>query len=328
MNVLPSLQEPHVAVVGGGYMGTGMAQVFALCGRSVFLCDVTEELARAAAERAVNEAAKYEQAGLFPEGSSEAIRERVSPAASLENAVADAEYIAEVVPERRDVKREVLERISAANQESVITSNTSAIPISELQRWVLNPERFAGAHWMNPAPFVPCVEVIAGGLTSEETLTFVTDLMFIAGKQPVRVSDVAGFVANRLQFALFQEAARMVDDGVATPQVIDEVVTGSFGFRLPFIGPFRAADMAGLDVYVGAYESLEAAFGERFKPPAALTSLVNEGLLGIKTQGGFTVSSGTNIEHLLAYRNAAYSGLTQLKNHLRSAPAAPTRNDK
>lgn len=303
----------RIAIVGGGYMGTGMAQVFALNGHSVVVCDATEQLSEAAVERANAEAARYERAQLFPPGAVEAVRTNVAAASSLTEGVASADYVAEVVTERRDVKRQVLEQISEANHHGVITSNTSAIPIGELQQWVRNPERFAGAHWMNPAPFVPCVELIAGELTSEAAMRYTAELIGASGKHPVRVSDSAGFVANRLQFALFQEAVRMVDEGVATPQTIDDVVTSSFGFRLPFIGPFLAADMAGLDVYVGAYESLEAAFGERFSPPAALMTRVNKDMLGVKTGAGFAVSKETPIEELLAYRDGGFHGLAQLK---------------
>ena len=310
-----------IVIVGSGYMGGGMAQCFILAGYECAIADIDKETAHAAKVRLVHEARAYELDGLFESGSADVIEQRLVPADSIEDAVGDADYIAEVVSENLAAKEQVFGRISAAARiDTVITSNTSAIPISVLAEFVVNPERFLGAHWMNPAPFVPCVEVIPIEQTSESVTAGVEHLLQSLGKVTTRVSDVAGFVANRLQFALFQESMRMVDEGSATPELIDEVVRNSFGFRLPFFGPFAGADMAGLDVYVGAYESLSKAYGERYAVPASLVERVESGNLGLKSGGGFTGMDTLQREEIARYRNRAYAALAKLREEIGPPP--------
>ena len=311
----------EIAVIGSGYMGGGMAQVFTMAGYNCVVADATAELAHASVERLLSEARSFEKQGLFPAGSRDQIAARLSAAESIEDAVAKADYIAEVVSERMDVKDSVLARISgAAPSSAIIASNTSAIPIEILAASVELPDRFVGVHWMNPAPFVPTVEIIPSSHTSPEVMDKTEELIKGLGKVTSRVSDVAGFVANRLQFALFQEAVRMVEEGASTPELIDEVVSNSFGFRLPFFGPFAGADMAGLDVYVGAYESLSKAYGERYAAPKLLSDRVAQGDLGIKTGGGFRGMDPSRINEIVSYRNRAYTALAKLKEELGPFP--------
>ncbi len=313
----------RIAVVGAGYMGGGMAQVFAMSGYSCVLADADAPTAEAARERLVREAEDFEAQGLFPPGSASAIGSGLSAAESIEEAVAGADYIAEVVPERSDIKADVLARICAScGADAVIASNTSAIPIESLAAHVTRPERFLGVHWMNPAPFVPGVELIPSTSTSPEVLDSAETLIAGLGKIPVRVADQTGFIANRLQYALFQEASRMVEEGLATPRQVDEVVSNSFGFRLPFFGPFAIADMAGLDVYAGGYASFAAAYGDRFAVPRMLTDRVAAGDHGLKTGGGFTGMDASRAAEIIAYRNRAYAALAQLKTDLGKVPGA------
>jgi 3-hydroxybutyryl-CoA dehydrogenase len=173
---------------------------------------------------------------------------------------------------------------------------------------------------MNPAPFIPGVELIATEDTSAEVLASVDRLIRRAGKKPARVSDSPGFVANRLQFALFKEAVLMVEEGLATAEQIDLVVSNAFGFRLALFGPFAIADMAGLDVYGASYDSLAAEYGERLAAPQALTDLVENGHLGLKSGGGFLDIPASNQVELLEYRDMAYARLSQLRAELGAAP--------
>lgn len=310
-----------IAVVGSGYMGGGIAQAFALGGYSCVISDASFEIAERGRERLVGEAKKFEDDGLFPKGSAVQIAQNISSATSIEEAVQGAFYVAEVVPEDRFIKAEVLRRISnSAESSTIIGSNTSAISITELSAAVEHPERFLGVHWMNPAPFVPCVEIIASSHTSSSVIDLAEDLITSLGKITSRASDSAGFVANRLQFALFREAALLVEEGVAEPADIDEIVSNSFGFRLPFFGPFAIADMAGLDVYAGAYESLERGFGSRFSAPKALTSLVSKENLGTKTGRGFSSYDPETARARVDYRNRAYVLLAKLRNDLGPRP--------
>lgn len=311
----------NACIVGSGYMGGGISQSLALSGCSVVVADVDESTARASLDRIVLETAQYEAVGLFAEGSTEIIRNRITAAASIENAVAGADYVAEVVTERIDVKESVLNRISLnASGAAVIATNTSALKIADLERFVDLPGRFLGVHWMNPAPFVPGVEIIPGTHTEDKVLASVQRLMSRAGKVAIIVPDTPGFVANRLQFALHKEASRMVEEGLVSPFELDQVVSNSFGFRLAFFGPFAIADMAGLDVYADAYRSMEAAFGERFETPTSLLNAVGQGNYGVKHGHGLTGLDESMQQVIAEYRNRAYSALSALKSEIGPVP--------
>jgi 3-hydroxybutyryl-CoA dehydrogenase len=310
-----------IAVVGSGYMGGGIAQVLALSGRDVVLSDVDAAKAGAARVRLLDEARRFVDTGLFDPGSVEILEQRLRVADSIESAVADVDYVTEAVFEDRTVKADALRRISrAARADTVIGTNTSAIPIGELAESVERPERFLGVHWMNPAPFVPAIELIATPHTSEDAIARVEAMVTEAGKAPARVADSPGFVANRLQFALYKEAVRIVDEGLATPSQIDTVVSNAFGFRLALFGPFAIADMAGLDVYAASYESLATEYGERLAAPERLRKTVEEGNLGIKSGRGFLDIPSEDVAALLAYRDAAYRRLSVLRRELGAAP--------
>lgn len=309
------------AVVGSGYMGGGIAQVLALHGYNVMLGDIDGETAESARVRLVQQARNFEADGLIPEAASNLVEGNLVAAASIEEAVAAADYIAEAVPERPDLKGVILRRVSAAAPpHAIIGTNTSAIPIGDLAVSVTRPERFLGVHWMNPAPFIPGVELIPGQDTDPAVLDRVEELIRSLGKAPVRVADTPGFVANRLQFALYKEAARIVEEGVANPDQIDAVVSNTFGFRLALFGPFAIGDMAGLDVYESAYRTLEKAYGERFAAPEALVVTVDEGNIGLKSGHGFLDIDPAKKAALLAYRDNAYARLSQLRADLGEAP--------
>jgi 3-hydroxybutyryl-CoA dehydrogenase len=311
----------RVAVVGSGYMGGGIAQVLALAGAEVHLADVDAATAEAARRRLIDQAGAFERAGLFAAGSAERIDAGLRSAESIEAAVAAADYVTEAVPEVREIKLAALERISrAAAPATVIGSNTSAIPIAELQAAVEVPERFLGVHWMNPAPFVPGVELIPTPVTDPAAVETARALLVAAGKRPAQVADSPGFVANRLQFALYREALLMVEEGLATAEQIDTIVANTFGFRLALFGPFAIGDMAGLDVYDAAFATLERAYGPRLSAPASLREQVAAGRLGTKAGGGFLDIPAGDVPPLLDYRDRAYAALSALRTELGAAP--------
>jgi 3-hydroxybutyryl-CoA dehydrogenase len=319
MTSQPPLVE--TAVVGSGYMGGGIAQVLALAGYRVHLGDIDAATAEAARVRLVAQSRVFETEGLFRPGSAATIDANLVAANSIEDAVASAGYITEAVPEILELKLAILARIAvAAGPAAIIGSNTSAIPINTLAVAVRDPGRFLGVHWMNPAPFIPGVELIPTEQTSAETIDTTEALIGSLGKLSARVSDTPGFVANRLQFALYHEAARIVDEGIATPTQIDDVVSNTFGFRLALFGPFAIGDMAGLDVYSGSYKTLEAAYGERFAAPKALEELVGAGNIGLKSGHGFLDIAEGDRTALLKYRDNAYARLLQLRVELGPPP--------
>ncbi|MGP9785230.1 3-hydroxyacyl-CoA dehydrogenase family protein [Glutamicibacter sp. 287] len=312
-----------VAIIGSGYMGGGIGQVLALAGARVALADTSAEVAQKNLERLLAESVDFEARGLFPEGATEILKQNLSAAASLEEAVAGAQFIEEAVPEILSIKHDILRQISAAaDPEAVIGSNTSTISIGDMATAVSNPERFLGVHFSNPSPFIPGVEIIPHEGTSQATIDAAVGYVEATGKETAVVKDVTGFVLNRLQYALFHEATQLVEDGVASAEAIDTLVRTTFGFRLPFFGPFAIADMAGLDVYNFCYTSLQTDFPERFATPGILTEKIEAGKLGTKSGGGFLDVPAEKLPELIAYRNEAYVKMGQLLKELGPAPVA------
>jgi 3-hydroxybutyryl-CoA dehydrogenase len=315
------MSNRNIAVVGSGYMGGGIAQVLALAGARVALADVSAEIAQSNYERLLKESDEFVAAGLFPDNATDLLKENLWAAKDIEEAVAGAEYIEEAVPEILEIKHATLGRISAAARpEAIIGSNTSTISIAKLAEVVDNPERFLGVHFSNPAPFIPGVEVIPHEGTSEATIQAARSIVGETGKETATVKDVTGFVLNRLQYALFHEAAQVVEEGIATAEDVDTLVRTTFGFRLPFFGPFAIADMAGLDVYAFCYKSLQTGFPERFATPKILQEKVDAGQLGTKTGSGFLDVPADRTAALVAYRNKAYVAMQKLIEELGPAP--------
>ncbi|MEV4686291.1 3-hydroxyacyl-CoA dehydrogenase family protein [Microbacterium sp. LWH3-1.2] len=310
-----------VAVVGSGYMGGGIAQVLALAGRDVVLADASAELAHSNRERLIREADDYGRRGIFPPDAADRVAERVSASTSIEEAVADVDLVEEAVPEILELKHETLRRISeSCRADTLIGSNTSTISIGTLAQAVEDPTRFLGVHFSNPATFIPGVEVIPHAETDPSAVERIVELLGECGKVGVPISDVTGFVLNRLQYALFSEAARLVDEGVATPEAVDLIARTTFGFRLPFFGPFAIADIAGLDVYEFCYRSLHEAYPERFTSPGILNERVERGEKGVKSGRGFLATAPDRAPALAAYRDEAYAALSALLRELGRAP--------
>ncbi|WP_285723949.1 3-hydroxyacyl-CoA dehydrogenase family protein [Psychromicrobium xiongbiense] len=318
------MKDLTIAVVGSGYMGGGIAQVLALAGATVRIADISAEIAQSNYERLVTEARQFVADGLFPADAVERIEANLSPAASIEAAVEGADFIEEAVPEKLEIKHATLARISAAARpDAIIGSNTSTILIGSMAGAVTNPERFLGVHFSNPAPFIPGVEIIPHEGTNSEILPFVEEIVAATGKETARVKDSTGFVLNRLQYALFHEAAQIVEEGIVTAEGLDTIVRTTFGFRLPFFGPFAIGDMAGLDVYAFCYESLQTRWPERFSTPASLQKLVDEGKFGTKSGAGYLDVPADRTPELVAYRNKAYVAMKKLVDELGPAPIHP-----
>lgn len=310
-----------IAVVGSGYMGGGIAQVLALAGHTVRIADVSAEIAASNRARLIAETEQFVADGLFPADAVARVDAHLSAAASIEEAVATADFIEEAVPEKIEIKHATLRRISeAARPDAIIGSNTSTILIESLAEAVVGPERFLGVHFSNPAPFIPGVELIPHPTTGEHAIQVGEAVVAATGKQSARVKDSTGFVLNRLQYALFEEAAKIADEGIASPDDIDTIVRTTFGFRLPFFGPFAIADMAGLDVYAFCFESLQTRWPERFATPASLQQHVDAGELGTKSGAGYLEVPADRTPELVAYRNKAYVAMQKLLDDLGPAP--------
>ena len=305
-----------VAVVGAGTMGLGVAECFAAAGIGVRLTDATPDLTRQAKERLVERARGHAAAGLLADEAAGRV-EAVETADSAAEAASGVDLVFEAVPEDMDLKRETLSACSgAAPSEAVIVSNTSSLPINDLAAFVERPEGFCGMHWFNPPEWTPGVEVIPARATAAETVERVVEFLRGVGKRPAVVGDGPGFVANRIQNALFLEAVRCVEEGLASPQEVDEVVRSCFGFRLPFFGPFQIADMAGLDVYESVLGILEEGLGGRFEAPDMLRELVARGRTGTKSGAGFLEYTEEERDRLLLERDRRYAALNDLLEKL------------
>jgi 3-hydroxybutyryl-CoA dehydrogenase len=296
-------------------MGLGVAECFAAAGIGVVLTDATPDLTRQAKDRLVGRARGHAEAGLLSEGTAERVG-AIETADDVAAAVGGAELVFEAVPEDLGLKEEILGSCSEAAREAVIVSNTSSLPINDLAAFVDGPGRFCGMHWFNPPEWTPGVEVIPAAATEEEVVTRVVEFLRSIGKRPAVVGDGPGFVANRIQNALFLEAVRCVEEGLASPQEVDEVVRSCFGFRLPFFGPFQIADMAGLDVYENVLDVLKDGLGERFEAPEALRDLVARGRTGTKSAAGFLQYTDQERERLLLERDRRYAALNELLEDL------------
>jgi 3-hydroxybutyryl-CoA dehydrogenase len=316
----------NAAIIGAGTMGLGVAEAFAAAGIRTRISDETPELTRQAKDRLVERVRRHAEAGLLAAEVIDRVA-AVEVADDMPGAVRDVDLVFEAVPEDPGLKHDVLAVCAgAASSEAVIVSNTSSLPMDELAKSVEHPERFLGMHWFNPPEWTPGVEVIPTAVTDPEVVERVVEFLRTIGKRPAVVASGPGFVANRIQNALFLEALSCVEEGLASPEEVDEVVRSSFGFRLPFFGPFQIADMAGLDVYVSVLETLEKGLGDRFEPPVALRELVEQGRTGTKSGAGFRTYSDEERDRLLLERDRRYAALNELLERL--PPVEAGRNDK
>lgn len=308
-------------------MGLGVAEALAAAGVSVRITDATPELTRKAKERLVERARGHEEAGLLAREAVDRVR-AVETSEGIADAIREVDLIFEAVPENLELKHETFATISdIAPSEAVIASNTSSLPIDELASSVVRPERFLGLHWFNPPEWTPGVEVIPSSETDQGVAERIVEFLLYIGKRPVIVKSSPGFIANRIQMALFREALSCVEEGLATPEEVDEVVRGCFGFRLPFFGPFQIADMAGLDVYVNVFETLESGLGERFHPPEILRDMVEHGRTGTKSGEGFFEYSDEQRDRLLVERDRRYAALGELIERLPPLESASKEGD-
>jgi 3-hydroxybutyryl-CoA dehydrogenase len=302
-----------MAVIGAGRMGLGIAESFLMAGLDVVFAEVTPERAQGSPARLEERMRGHADAGLIAEDAVARIATQVRAAEDIADAVGDADLVIECVTEDVGVKEGVLRVCDEASQpDAILASNTSSLNIAVLSGFVARPERFLGMHWFNPPEWTPGVEVVLAPHTDRAVVDRVVALLRAIGKQPSVVAGGTGFIANRLQMAMFCEAARCVEEGLASPRDIDEVVRSCFGFRLPFFGPFQIADMAGLDVYEAVVEQHEQGLGERFRVPDALRKLVREGRCGTVAGGGFYDYEPGASERLLVERDRLYASLSGL----------------
>ena len=275
------MSKVRIAVVGAGLMGHGIAQVFALAGHDVTITDSHTPNLDTVKQRVA--------ANLRDLGDDENAVARITPVAAMADCVRDADYVVEAVLEDMPLKQKLFAEIEQhVRADTILASNTSVMPITEIMQGLKRRERALGAHWWNPPFLVPLVEVIGTQWTSPGAIDFTMKLHADAGKKPAHVKkDVPGFIGNRLQHALWREAVSLVENGICDAETVDAVIKASFGRRLAVLGPLENADLVGTDLSLAIHQTVLPAIDSRPGASPYLEKLVKDGKLGFKSGEGF-----------------------------------------
>ncbi len=287
----------NIAIIGAGLMGHGIAQVFAVKGYRVMLMDAVSEALPAAINNIRSNLTMMARKGIGSENDIATIIKRIHTTSDVKEAVEEAHFVVEAVKEDSALKQDLFADLdSYCGEEAVLATNTSVISITEIARKAKNKKRIIGTHFWNPPYLIPLVEVIRTKDTSDEVIKATIGLLESAGKHPVRVNrDVPGFVANRLQHALWREAISIVERGIADAATVDECIRFGPGMRLPILGPLENADMVGLDLVLAIHGYIFKHLEDSHEPSPLLKKLASGGSLGFKTGQGFQEWPGEKI---------------------------------
>jgi 3-hydroxybutyryl-CoA dehydrogenase len=294
-----------IGVLGAGRIGRQIALAFALGGCPVRLVDAKDGRPAGEAARTLADARReiardvglMVEEGLLTGGESAAVLGRIEERVGL-GALAGCDFVQEALPESVALKREELARVTAVvAADAVVASGSSTISPSDLGDAVTRPERFLVAHWLNPAHIIPLVDVVAGPRTAPATVEHTLALLERVGKTPVVCGDSPGFIGPRLQVLLMNEAVRLVEEGVATPEDVDRAFKAGMGFRYASIGIFEFIDWGGVDILYRASRYMTDALGDdRFRPARLVEEKMARNELGPKTGRGFFDYSGDRRE--------------------------------
>ena len=294
------------AAVGAGRMGRGIAIAFAYAGHRIALVDLRARSAegwqklRDEAHAEIRASlGSLAQLGAMPADQVEAIAARVElvDAANAAPALADAELVFEGVPETIDAKREVFAQLGRlCRDDTILTSTTSSILVTQLAPQVPRPGRFLNMHWLNPAYLIPVVELSTHPGTDPAVLARVHAIMEAIGKRPVVCGAAPGYIVPRLQALIMNEAARMIEEGVATAEQIDTATRYGLGLRFAALGVVEFIDVGGCDILHHASREMSASIdAARYAAPAIVGEMVEQGRLGLKTGSGFYDYAGRDL---------------------------------
>ncbi|MCE8008217.1 3-hydroxybutyryl-CoA dehydrogenase [Aestuariivita sp.] len=317
-----------IAAVGAGRMGRGIAVAFAYSGHPVRLIDAKPRDAADAARLADEARAEIRATltmmagfGLLERAEIDGMLSRVTHFShdALAEGLAGARFIFEGVPETMEVKAEAFARISAhADPSAIIASTTSTILSNDLQPLVTHPGRFLNAHWLNPAFLVPLVELSPGTATAPKATQALKDLLERIGKVPVICAPSPGYIVPRIQVLAMNEAARMVEDGVATAEDIDTATRYGFGFRFAVLGLLEFIDWGGGDILYYASRYMADATGEdRFAAPRIIGENMEQRRTGLRDGQGFLDYDGMDIA---AYQQGRLDAFAAMLRHLGKMP--------
>ena len=277
-----------ISIFGAGTMGHGIAQIMAQQGYKVLLGDIKQELLDTAFDRVRKSLQKLVEKERIGQDEAEKTLSMITRTTDMEELAKGADFLIEAIPERLDAKKELFRQLdNFCGEETLFASNTSTLSITELASATQRPEKFIGMHFFNPVPLMNIVEIVTGLLTSDETTEITRKLVLKLNKEPIIVKDSPGFASSRLGVALFLEASRMLEEGIASAEDIDKAMRLGYAHRM---GPFETCDLVGLDARLNNINALyEATRDPAWKPPQLLKQLVNAGYLGKKpgSKGGY-----------------------------------------
>ncbi len=279
------MEIKNIMVIGAGQMGSGIAQVAATAGYSVILNDIKEDFVQKGLGIIEKNLNRSVEKGRIDEGKKEEILKNIRISTSLQDA-SDADVVIEAIVENIDIKASVFKDLDKfCPEHTILATNTSSLPITEIAAFTERPEKVIGMHFMNPVPVMKLVEIIKGLATSDETFDVIEDLSKKMGKVPVEVNDAPGFVSNRVLCPMINEAAYTVYEGIATPEAVDQVM--KLGMNHP-MGPLALGDLIGLDTVLAIMEVLHEGFGDsKYRPCPLLRKYVAAGWYGRKSGRGF-----------------------------------------
>ena len=274
----------HIAVIGAGLMGHGIALTMARAGHDVTVTD-----SMPAALEALHERVRESLASVVNDTvETDAILSRISTATTVADCVAQADAVFEAAPEKLALKQSIFAEVEAnAADHAILASNTSVIQISKIMGGLSTRSRALGTHWWNPPHMIPLVEVVKTKWTEPGVAQAMFDLLESAGKKPVMVEkDVPGFIGNRLQHALWREAISLVENGICSAKAVDDVVKASFGRRLAVLGPIENADLVGLELTQDIHRHVLFDLEARGTPSPLLQQMLDQGRTGMTVGKG------------------------------------------
>jgi 3-hydroxybutyryl-CoA dehydrogenase len=275
------MQPLNIGVIGAGLMGHGIAYLLAAAGHRVGIYDPSADWRQSLPQRLESARALL--------GGDPALLGRIKAHETMAPAMDGASFVFEAAPEKLALKQQIFAELEAITAPAtILASNSSAIPSTEIGAKLKHRERVVGTHFWNPPHLVPLVEVIQNDKTSDDTVRRTMDLLRDAGRNPVHVrKDIPGFVGNRLQHALKREAIALVAAGVCDADTIDEVVKSGFGARMAVLGPMEQSDLVGLDLTLDIQNVLLADLDRSTEPTAFLKDKVASGKVGMRAGEGF-----------------------------------------